>query len=142
MFWTDWGENPKIERAGMDGSLDSRVVIVDDNIYWPNGLTLDYDDLRIYWADAKLNYIHSCTYEGRDRRVVAMKDNKDDPSLPHPFAITLINNDLFWTDWSTKSIHRCDKRTGVEGKKVLTDIHSPMDVIVYDADRQKPGILF
>lgn len=42
MFWTDWGEIPKIERAGMDGSNGSRKVIVNDDIFWPNGLTVDY----------------------------------------------------------------------------------------------------
>jgi hypothetical protein len=39
MFWSDWGENPKIERAGMDGS--HRTVIISETVRWPNGLTLD-----------------------------------------------------------------------------------------------------
>ena len=56
MYWTDWGEGPKIERAGMDGS--SRSIIVNTDIYWPNGLTLDYEEQKLYWADAKLNFIH------------------------------------------------------------------------------------
>ncbi len=58
MYWTDWGEVPKIERAGMDGTPRSRQVIIRENIYWPNGLTLDYELSKIYWADAKLNFIH------------------------------------------------------------------------------------
>ncbi|WAR02016.1 LRP6-like protein [Mya arenaria] len=136
MFWTDWGESPKIERAGMDGTLTSRTVIVDDNIYWPNGLTLDYEELRIYWADAKLNYIHSCTYEGRDRRVIAMKEGKDDPSLPHPFAITLFKNELFWTDWSTKSIHTCDKITGIEGAQQMLLLARRTDIRMISLDMQ------
>ena len=59
MYWTDWGETPKIERAGMDGDVNTRQVIVSKEIYWPNGLTLDYDDERIFWADARLTYIAS-----------------------------------------------------------------------------------
>jgi len=39
MFWSDWGEVPKIERAGLDGS--HRAAIVSENVKWPNGLTLD-----------------------------------------------------------------------------------------------------
>ena len=58
LYWTDWGEVPKIERAGMDGSTRSRQVIIQENIFWPNGLTLDYDESRIFWADAKLSFIH------------------------------------------------------------------------------------
>lgn len=65
MYWTDWGEAPKIERAGMDGS--SRSVIVSTDIYWPNGLTLDYEEQKLYWADAKLNFIHKSNLDGSHR---------------------------------------------------------------------------
>lgn len=47
MFWTDWGETPKIERAGMDGDPDTRVVIVSENIFWPNGLTVDHEHDKV-----------------------------------------------------------------------------------------------
>lgn len=46
MFWTDWGEIPKIERASMNGDSTTRTVIVNDNIFWPNGLTVDYESKR------------------------------------------------------------------------------------------------
>ena len=39
MFWTDWGKKPRIERADMDG--ENRRIVTDENIVWPNGLTLD-----------------------------------------------------------------------------------------------------
>lgn len=130
MYWTDWGEVPKIERAGMDGSSETRSVIVDDNIYWPNGLTMDYDDEKIFWADAKLSYIHSCDYFGRNRRVII------EGNLPHPFALTLYEQTLFWTDWTTKSIHSCNKTTGMDRKVVFSNIHSPMDIHAYMASRQ------
>lgn len=56
LFWSDWGNKaPRIERCSMSG--DHRVVIVkiDDALdgEWPNGLTLDYQLLRVYWVDAK-----------------------------------------------------------------------------------------
>jgi len=57
MFWTDWGEVPKIERAGMNGDLSTRRVIVGENIFWPNGLTIDFDNKQIYWVDGKLGFI-------------------------------------------------------------------------------------
>lgn len=65
MYWTDWGEVPKIERAGMDGS--DRFVIINTEIYWPNGLTLDYEERKLYWADAKLNFIHRSNLDGTNR---------------------------------------------------------------------------
>jgi hypothetical protein len=51
LFWTDWGARPRIERVDMDGT--DRRVIVDDDLAWPNGLTIDAREERIYWADAK-----------------------------------------------------------------------------------------
>lgn len=40
MIWCDWGEIPRIERASMDGDKYSRMILVSDRIYWPNGLTV------------------------------------------------------------------------------------------------------
>ena len=57
MYWTDWGKQPRIERAGMDGS--DRHVIVHNEINWPNGLVIDYTADRVYWTDAKHHVIES-----------------------------------------------------------------------------------
>lgn len=65
MYWTDWGEVPKIERAGLDGT--NRSLMVERDIYWPNGLTLDYSQQKLYWADAKHNFIHRCNLDGTNR---------------------------------------------------------------------------
>uniref|UniRef100_A0A8C7KAC0 Low density lipoprotein receptor-related protein 6 n=2 Tax=Oncorhynchus kisutch TaxID=8019 RepID=A0A8C7KAC0_ONCKI len=128
MYWTDWGEVPKIERAGMDGT--NRAMIIDKEIYWPNGLTLDYSQEKLYWADAKFNFIHRSNLDGTGREVVVKGD------LPHPFALTLYEETLFWTDWNTHSIHSCQKETGEDRKKVHSDIFSPMDIHVYSQKRQ------
>lgn len=49
LFWTDW-TLPKIERSTMAGNL--RTTIVETDLGWPNGLSIDYDEDMIYWADA------------------------------------------------------------------------------------------
>ena len=96
MFWSDWGERPKIERAGMEGDGKSRKVIVTQDIMWPNGLTVDYDESLLYWADASFHTISSVGFNGERRRIV-LKGN-----LPHPFALTQIGTNLYWTDWHTR----------------------------------------
>lgn len=55
MYWTDWGKQPKIERANLDGS--DRAVLVNSNLGWPNGLALDHSTGKLYWGDAKTDKI-------------------------------------------------------------------------------------
>lgn len=66
MYWTDWGDNPKIERAGMDGS-NRQVLVEREGIYWPNGLTIDYEDGTIYWVDANYHFINRMNTDGTGR---------------------------------------------------------------------------
>ena len=68
MFWTDWGKHPKIERAGLDGSL--RVTLVNTSVAWPNGVTIDFHHKKVYWADARLDKIEEMNLDGRNRRMV------------------------------------------------------------------------
>lgn len=42
MYWIDWGEVLKIECVGMDGL--SCFIIINSEIYWLNGLILDYEE--------------------------------------------------------------------------------------------------
>lgn len=67
MFWTDWGHNPKIQRATMDGK--NVRAIVTSNINLPNGLTIDYDTDILYFADGHKNRIEKCNLNGGDRKV-------------------------------------------------------------------------
>lgn len=95
MFWTDWGEVPKIERAGMNGDPATRRIIVKDNIIWPNGITVDYDTDVIYWVDAKLCFIDAVDFNGGKRKRIVKS------GLVYPYALAYIDNKLFWTDWKT-----------------------------------------
>ena len=52
MYFSDWGAFPRIERASLSGR--NRKVIISRNVGWPNGLNLDHDEAKLYWADALL----------------------------------------------------------------------------------------
>lgn len=95
MFWTDWGEIPKIERAGMNGDPATRKVIVKDHIFWPNGITVDYDNNLIYWVDSKLQFLDVIDFSGNKRKRIVKE------GLKYPYALTFFNDRLYWTDWET-----------------------------------------
>jgi len=67
MYWTDWGEEPKIEQAGMVGS--DRRAIVSYNLIWPNSLTIDHELYRLYWCDASRKSIEYIGLNGSNRQV-------------------------------------------------------------------------
>ena len=98
MFWTDWGTTPKIERASMDGNRESRKILVDTELEWPNGLTLDYEKKLLYWIEAKLQYIGVVDWDGNQRKTLLQNPR----FLQIPFAISVYKSELYWTDWKTK----------------------------------------
>ncbi|XP_075213619.1 low-density lipoprotein receptor-related protein 4-like [Lycorma delicatula] len=128
VFWTDWGPNPKIERVEMDGR--NRLSIITEAVFWPNGLTLDYTANRLYWADAKHHVIESSKLDGSERRKVIAR------GLPHPFALTLFEDAIYWTDWHTKSISTANKGTGSGFRTIHSELHFPMDIHSYHPQRQ------
>ena len=103
MFWSDWGEVPKIERAAMDGS--SRSVIVSTQIGEPYGITLDYSTKRVYWTDNDEDRIEFSDYFGGSRTVlVGAADGVIDP-----FALTIYEDLLYWTDWEQNAVYGTHK---------------------------------
>ena len=58
MFWSDWGDAARIERAWMDGS--HRGVIVDTDIGWPNGMAIDVEEKKVCGSISILNRLCDC----------------------------------------------------------------------------------
>ena len=127
MFWTDWGKHPKIERAGLDGSL--RVTLVNTSVAWPNGVTIDFHDKKVYWADARLDKIEEMNLDGRNRRIVL------DQKLSHVFGLTLLSDRLYWTDRRRLAIESCNKRTGNERQTIMGGVHGLLGIKAVNVKR-------
>ena len=106
MFWSDWGEEPKIERASMDGT--NRIAIVDSQLGEPYGVTIDYTSQRVYWTDNDEDRIEFSDYSGGGRTVlVSAADGVIDP-----FAVTIFGDLLYWTDWAESAVYGTHKVHG------------------------------
>uniref|UniRef100_A0A8C0IK70 Low-density lipoprotein receptor-related protein 2 n=1 Tax=Chelonoidis abingdonii TaxID=106734 RepID=A0A8C0IK70_CHEAB len=134
MFWTDWGQNPRIEKASMDGTM--RTVIVSDKIYWPNGLSIDYPNKLLYFADAYLDYIDFCDYNGNHRRQVVASDLV----LRHPHALTLFEDYVYWSDRYTNRVIRANKWHGGNQTIMIYNIHQPLGIVAVHPVKQPGGI--
>lgn len=72
LFWSDWDKSdPRIERCSMAGEYRLTIIQVDKLVGgWPNGLTLDYAQKRIYYIDAHSDSVHTTNYDGNDHHLV------------------------------------------------------------------------
>lgn len=87
---------------------NARKLIITKSIAWPNGLTLDPIQKRIFWVDAHFDYLATADYEGENRLILMSGATK----IPHPFAVDVFNEFIFYTDWDSKGIHRLLKIGG------------------------------
>ncbi|XP_028967168.1 low-density lipoprotein receptor-related protein 6 [Galendromus occidentalis] len=129
MFWTDWGEKPKLERASMDGS--DRKVIVSGDIGWPNGIAVDPDEPRVYYSDARLSALFSMDFDGNHRTNVLKYEG-------HPYSVVVLDNYIYWTDWQNNSVFTTPKRGLGSMRKALQDTHlTTLDIKFYASSQQR-----
>ncbi|XP_061071893.1 very low-density lipoprotein receptor isoform X13 [Conger conger] len=125
LYWSDWGEPAKIEKSGMNG-VDRQVLVATD-IQWPNGITLDLIKSRLYWVDSKLHMLCSVDLNGDNRRKVLQSQDY----LAHPFALTVFEDRVFWTDGENEAIYGANKFTGTDVITLASNLNEPQDIIVY-----------
>ena len=126
MYWSNWDNNPKIERAEMTG--EKRQVIVSSGLQQPNGLTLDHNKNRLYWVDGgnnKLEYLDL----NQNNRVTLISSSY---VLPSPYGLTLLGDNLYWTDRQERAVYRASKETGGNVTKFVKGIGQPMDIHGYN----------
>ncbi|XP_055383334.1 low-density lipoprotein receptor-related protein 6 [Condylostylus longicornis] len=128
MIWSDWGESPKIERAGMDGDPQSRKTLVNDKIFWPNGLAVDLERELIYWVDGHLKFLDEMKFDGSKRRTLI--DN-----LEYPYSVTYFQYSLYWTDWSSGAINTYDIEKKIM-KELIDTPEAPISVRAWDKSLQ------
>uniref|UniRef100_A0A3B5RFE5 EGF-like domain-containing protein n=1 Tax=Xiphophorus maculatus TaxID=8083 RepID=A0A3B5RFE5_XIPMA len=128
VYWTDWGNKAFIGRVGMDGT--NKAAIITTKIEWPNGITIDYTNDKLYWSDAHLNYIEYSDLDGQHRHTVY------DGNLPHPFALTVFEDTVYWTDWNTRTVEKGNKYDGSGREALVNTTHRPFDIHVCHPYRQ------
>lgn len=82
VFFSDWGHHAFIAKIGMDGSNFKRIILYENKLTWPNALTVDLWSDKLFFADAHLDYIEYCDFEGKNRHQVLSGQK-----VPHVFAM-------------------------------------------------------
>lgn len=61
IYWTDWSEPARLERAALDGT--GRQVVVED-IGKVHAITIDFTEKKIFWASIDKAMIESANING------------------------------------------------------------------------------
>ncbi|KAM7413680.1 hypothetical protein PAMA_020860 [Pampus argenteus] len=121
MFWTDWGDRAAgVYRSYMDGTSVS--CIVSDGVRWPNGITAD--DHWLYWTEAYSDRIERADFTGGQRSILM-------EGLPHPYAIAVFKNDLYWDDWSRMGIFKAPKAGSQSNELIVGRLSGIMDLKIF-----------
>lgn len=131
LFWADYGQNPKIERALLDGT--NRTVLVSSGIITPRGLALDWKTGYVYWVDDSLDMIARISPQGGETQIVRYGSR-----YPTPYGITVFENSIVWVDRNLKKVFQASKEPGsTEAPAVIRDnINMLRDVTIFDQRTQ------
>ncbi|KTF93084.1 hypothetical protein cypCar_00007596 [Cyprinus carpio] len=133
LFFSDWdtlnGE-PGLERAYMDGT--NRYGIIRTKLGWPAGITLDLETKRVYWVDSRYDYIETTTYDGLHRKTVVHGGSV----IPHPFAITLFEHSVYYTDWTKMAVMKANKYSDNSPQELYRTSQRPHGLTMVHAYRQ------
>lgn len=131
LFWADYGQNPKIERALLDGT--NRTVLVSSGIITPRGLALDWKTGYVYWVDDSLDMIARVSPHGGETEIVRYGSR-----YPTPYGITVFEESIIWVDRNLKKVFQASKEPGsTEPAAVIRDnINMLRDVTVFDQRTQ------
>ncbi|XP_059930371.1 sortilin-related receptor [Gadus macrocephalus] len=121
MFWTDWGDRAAgVYRGHMDGT--NVLCVASEGMRWPNGVTVD--DRWLYWTEAYSDRIERADLSGGQRSVLM-------EGLPHPYAIAVFKNDLYWDDWSKMGIFKAPKSGSPNKELIIGRLIGVMDLKVF-----------
>lgn len=131
LFWADYGQNPKIERALLDGT--NRTVLVSSGIITPRGLALDFQTGYVYWVDDSLDMIARVSPQGGETEIVRYGSR-----YPTPYGITVFENNILWVDRNLKKVFQASKVPGnTEQPAVIRDnINMLRDITIFDQRTQ------
>ena len=121
----------------MDGAASGFRFIIRSGVYWPNGLSLDRENERIYWIDAYLDKMESVFYNGSDRKLLIHAQSWEF----HPYDIVYYKGYVFWSSVFNNSMHQAQlKNDTVVNQMILRDeIFGPCQFHMVDPYTPRPG---
>lgn len=86
------------------------------------------------WAEEGFScFFRFANLDGTNRHIVLHS------TVPHPFAIAVFEEWMYWTDWNHKTIEKANRFTGEHRVVLHNTTHRPMDIHIYHPLIQPDG---
>ena len=131
IYWVNYYSVPRtIQRLSTNGLVKHTIL----NVARPSGLTIDYDNNLLYWTDDQFNRLYSSDLAGNNIKIVPVS-----VVITQPYAITVFQSKLYWTDRLYSHINIVNQFTGVNQGSISASLNRPTGIHVIDYSRQ-PGV--
>ena len=133
LFFSEWSLQPYIGRMALDGSpelADPIIKLAENDLGWPNALTIDYYSERLFWGDAHLNEIGFMDFDGAGRRHIPAQRTS------HVSSMAVFDDFLYWSDWNLREVIRSDKWSGKNETILKKTIQLPNELRIIHPFRQ------
>ncbi|XP_061380493.1 vitellogenin receptor isoform X2 [Danaus plexippus] len=124
MYWADKHDKPVIMKAKMDGSESENLV--HELSTFAKGLALDAPNGRLYFVDGTIKVVIL-----NDKRVYSFFEEQ----FHHPYSLSVFENTIFWSDWTSRTIQTADK---IHGTSINRNILLTLDTPVFDMHLYHP----
>uniref|UniRef100_A0A6P7FUE3 Protein cueball n=1 Tax=Diabrotica virgifera virgifera TaxID=50390 RepID=A0A6P7FUE3_DIAVI len=129
IYYTNPSRNkPTIERRKLDST--EHQILVNDTIWTPVGLAIDYKNQRLYWADSRIGSstgrIESISLDGTDRRLFMERNSVQ------PFGLAVDEEAVYWTDTNNNALYKLLKTEtdpSTTPDKIATFHDTPMGLV-------------
>lgn len=123
LYWTNQKQNfPSIERIKLDGT--GHEILVDSDIVSPEGIAIDYQSQRLYWADSRggtiYGRIESTNLDGKEREIIFEDIHYK------PFGLAVDGDKVYWTDNNNNALYRNYRSKRTKPEKIMEFHGKPM----------------
>lgn len=94
--------------AWMDGSHKSIIAnnTKDMPMSWPQSLTIDFNEKKLYWVDIQVASIERCNLDGTEREVILKPTSAWTVPTLRPYSMAFHNEYIYWSDRASQNIKR------------------------------------
>ncbi|XP_018326293.1 protein cueball [Agrilus planipennis] len=128
LYWTNLNiMKPSVARISLNTM--KQEVLVSDDLFSPTGITIDYENDRIYWGDLRQGIyfrIESTKMDGTERQILFEGTHQK------PYGVAVDSDYVYWTDVINNELNRKSKHDDSPPECIHKFDAIPQGVVVHD----------